>query len=405
MNYRCKISVAFLLVLVLLVPLSLSCGGGGQPGVVTIKIGEIIDFTGPGAPAVISLHRAMVDLVKYYNNEGLIPGAKLKLISYDCQDNPARDILGYDWCKEQGAEVIFAVHPTTPITVRPFAERDKVPIATVSYTDAAAEPPGWVFIFSASTNACARTLLKWLSEYRWDYTRGIPKVGFFGWSEPMALGTSAAIEQYCQAKPDKFDYVGTFLAPFGSLTSQAEIQALKDCDYIYVQSIPAGAFIRDYHAKGYDRATFIGDASNVGYYDFFVNVCGWEALNGMITTNIAPWWNEPNNHAVAFIKEVIDRYHPGVVPEDIGASYEGGFFLILSFFEVVRQAVQEAGLENFDGQAFYNAAVKFNLTFEGLPPAGFTQTSRVFVNQVAMHEWRAEVKSMVRISDWMPVVE
>jgi hypothetical protein len=347
----------------------------------------------------------MVDLVRYYNNEDLIPGGKLKLITYDYQNNPARNIPGYEWCKERGAKVVFGVHPDTPLTLKSFAERDKVAIGTVSYTDAVAEPPGWVFIFGCSQNAQARTLLKWLSENRWDYTRGIPKVGFFGWSEPMALGTAAAIKEYCQAHPDEFDYVGSFLSPFGALSSVAEVRGLKDCDYIYAQNMPAGEFINAYHAKGYDRAIFVCDACDVGYYDYFVDLCGWQALDGMITTNTAPWWNEQNNHAIAFIKEIIKRYHPGVIPEDMGASYGGGFFLIFPFLEVARQAVEEVGLQNFDGQAFYNAAVKFSLTFEGLPPAGFTQTSRVFQHYVAIHEWRADVQSMVRISDWMPVVE
>ena len=88
----------------------------------------------------------------------------------------------------------------------------------------------------------------------------------------------------------------------------------------------------------------------------------------------------------------------------MGASYDGAFSLVLSFFEVVRQAIEEVGIENFDGQAFYDAAIKFNLTFEGLPPAGFTETNRVLQSHVAIHEWRAEVETMVRVTDWMPVV-
>ena len=119
MNRSWKVAIVSLLVLALLVPLSFSCGGGGKG--VTITVGEITDFTGPSAPACIPMHHALEDLVRYYNDEGLIPGAKLRLISYDTRTDASRYTLAYDWCKERGANIMAAMITGSAETIRPFA--------------------------------------------------------------------------------------------------------------------------------------------------------------------------------------------------------------------------------------------------------------------------------------------
>jgi len=172
--------VACFLVVALTALFGVGCGGGGEGGKVTILVGEIIDLTGPGSPAVKTFHYATQDLARYYNDQGLIPGAEIKLATWDMQFNTARDLPGYDWCKQQGAKVIFGIHESTPITLKPFAERDKIPVFTGSFTEAAAEPPGWVFIDGADVAKQEATILKWVSNNDWDYAAKarVPKVGF-----------------------------------------------------------------------------------------------------------------------------------------------------------------------------------------------------------------------------------
>jgi len=347
----------------------------------------------------------MEDLVKYYNDEGLIPGAKLRLVGYDTRTDPARYIPGYDWLKEQGADLILAVVTGSAETIRPFAENDRIPVATVAHSKAAVEPPGWVFVLTAPIPPQAKTLLKWLSENDWDYdAQGTPKLGFYGWQEPISIGVDAAIKEYCQAYPGEFDYVGGFMGPLGSMTCVAEVEQLKDCDYVFGSMFMGAVFIKEYRARGYDAAQFIADAGSFGFYEFMVEKAGWENLDGYITTMLAPWFDE-ENAAVAFIKEVIDRYHPGASPKDMGGSYHGAFFMLLSIFEIVRQAVEEVGAENFDGQAFYDAAVKFSLQYEGLPEYYFTDTERCLLHECAIYEWSAAAEELVRLTDWLPLIE
>jgi len=161
--------------------------------------------------------------------------------------------------------------------------------------------------------------------------------------------------------------------------------------------------IKAFSLKGY-HTQFIADSGSFGFYKFMVESVGWENLDGYITTMTAPWFDE-DNATVAFIKEVISRYHPGKSPEDMDGAYHGSLLLMYSMFEVLRQAVEKVGIENYDGQAFCDAAVKYSLQMEGFPQCYFTDTVRYLVHQCAIYRWSAEEKRLVRLTDWLPFVE
>lgn len=55
--------------------------------------------------------------------------------------------------------------------------------------------------------------------------------------------------------------------------------------------------------------------------------------------------------------------------------------------------------ENFDGQAFYDRAVRFKTDWAGYPEWGFTETQRYLVKHTAIYEARADVEDVVRVSD------
>jgi len=404
---KCKMVAAFVLILVMLVPLSLSCGGGGGSGGGggTITVGFLTDFTGPGGPAIAKLYPVIQDLVKYYNDEDLIPDAKLRLVSYDTRMDPARYVPGYDWLKQQGTKVFVTTLPGGAETIKAFAEGDRNTIFSFIYSEAMMQPPGaeWVFAVTIPSNPEVKTTLKWISENHWDYTQGIPKIGFYDWETTDGIDRKAAIEEYCQTHPDKFDLVGSFLTPPGAMDPVGEVEKLKNCDYIYTQSIQATYFIKSYHDRGY-HGQFLGSSTSFGFYEFYQSLLGWKRLDGLITTMVVPWWDE-ENAAVTFIKEFIDRYHPGKSPEDMGASYCGALFMARSIFEILQQAVTDVGAANLDGQALRDEAVKYSLHYEGLPEYGFTDTVRYLVHETAFYEWSAESEGLVRLSDWIPLIQ
>jgi hypothetical protein len=72
-----------------------------------------------------------------------------------------------------------------------------------------------------------------------------------------------------------------------------------------------------------------------------------------------PWLEKGNcfclTPMVEQAKMVLQRYHSGEVDAilDEGLSYTGGWHNLTVAFEILKQAIEEVGAENFDGQAFY----------------------------------------------------
>jgi len=405
-----KRAVASSLVLALIVALCLSCAGPSE-GKVIIRIGQITDLTGISSPSLLPLNYAVEDAAKYYNDKGLIPGVEIKIVTYNEQSDYSRDIPGYDWVRERGAQIVITLLPTTGEMLKTFSEKDKVPLAALGGSMALVEPPGWQFWFNAPPSHEIRTLLKWISENDWDWeTKGPAKIGFAAWEAPYQIELEETLEEYCQDYPEQFQWVGGYLVPIGTPTWTGEVEKLKDCDYIVRGAIAqaTGAFARQFEARGY-TTTYIGGSAVTSFRGFIVDFCGWEALDGALTTSVCPWWNEPSA-IVDLAKTILDRYRPDEAEEMIhaGTGYLGGFHNMLEILEIVRAAVEEVGDENFDSQAFYNAAMNYETTgplWEGYYPEwSFTETKRYLADHVMIYEWSAEAEDLVAVSGWLPFV-
>jgi len=408
MRHCWKRAMAIWLVLAMVATLCFSCGGKAEVNTV-ITIGEMTDLSGPASPALYTLNYALKDVVSYYNEEGLIPGVTLKVVTWDTKYDPSRAKPGYDWIRGQGAKLIINVDPPTGVVLKSFADRDKVPVFSLSVVQAMLEPPGWVFSPSNTPSAGMKTLLKWLSENRWDYnTKGIPTVGCVGWSEPVTVGLAETMQEYCQAHPGQFQWAGGFVAPMGTLMWGGEVEKLKNCSFIAVPGYPMGEFIKVFQGRGYST-TFIDAGVAIAYVTFLVDQCGWPALDGLLSTCVSLYWNEPA-HMVDTAKELLRRYRPKQAQEimDAGVSYVGGFHNLIAAFQILQQAIEQVGAKNLDAQAVYDAAVKYKTAgpmWVGIPEWAFSETKRYLGDHVAVYEFNAKAKDVIRITDWLSLVE
>jgi ABC-type branched-subunit amino acid transport system substrate-binding protein len=401
-----KRAAVALLALVLAVMLLPGCGGGGGAKT-TITIGEMTDLTGPASPALIPLHYAVEDLVRYYNEEGLISGVKLRLATWDTQWNPARDIPGYDWLREQGAKLIITVPSTTALTLKSFLERDRVVVASLTTTPAVCEPPGWAFCFSNSDYDNTKTLLKWVSEHDWDYAQGIPKLGMVGEVDPSLQEVDEALKEYVQDHPGQFEYVGSFMAPIGTTLFSGAVEKLKDCDFVCVTSMDAPRFITQYEGAGY-HARFINVGGGATVRGFWADLYGWETLNGLLTTSSSLCWDQ-STPVVDLAQKLVHEFHPGKAEDIIysGGAYPGGYQETIPILDIVKAAIQKVGAENIDGQAFYDAAVEYKTEgsmWEGYPQWSFSETKRYLVDDIVLYQFSAEKKDLVKVTDWLPLV-
>jgi len=408
MKSKSSFAIAILLILAILSTTYLGCGGKGEKEGKTIVMGFLTDMTGPASSMLVFGDQVYYDLARYINDNDPIPGARIKIIAYDTQYNPARDRLGYDWLRERGASVVFSGIPTVGDTLKETAARDKVVIVSSSPSTYQLEPPGWVFGLTPPVGWVMKGFLKWISENDWDYqAKGRkPKIGSVGWDEPYHRDVTNALKQYVSDHPDQFEWVAGPIAPMSTMTWTAEVETLKNADYIYLPSTGVGipTFVRPYRDKGYE-AKFLGLDAMTAFLELIVKSTGWDYLDGSLTAHTTLYWSD-QFPSVDKAKELLQTYRPDQKDRimSMGLGYVSEYFCAAFQFELLRQAVNEVGAENFDSQAYYNAATKFSWWTDGLPPRGygFTETIRYARKDFRVYEWSASAHDLVGVSDWVP---
>ena len=406
---KSKAVIACVMALALVATLCLGCAEEeGKGKVTTITIGDITDMTGPAATALIPIIYAEDDLARYFTEENLVPGVEFRVVHYDAKYDPSRDLPGYYWCLDKGAKVIITPLPTTGETLILHAERDKIPVGCLTTTVPQIEPPRWNFTLGVSGSWLTKTLLHWIPENHADFPTDRPAtIGVAGWQEPHMIDVSRGVEEYCLAHPEEFDYVGTYLTPLGGVTWSGEVAKLRDCDYVVMPGTGTGisTFINQFRDAG-GTATLLQTDAGAAYRGLLVDACGWDRLDGTLTTHPTLWWGEPSD-IVDLAEDLLHSYHPGEADDIIhsGIGYIGSFHQYYGFFQILKAAIEEVGAENFDGQAFYDTAIGYTATYEGYEESGFSQTKRYQWTATLIWEWDKGEEDLVRASDWLPLVQ
>ena len=155
-----------------------------------IIIGNLSDLTGVSANAMKITNMALEDTVAYYNEQNLIPGIGLEVITYDGQYNSVLDGPGYKWLKENDADLVFTAVPPTAATLKSYVEADEMVLFTWAPTQEAISPPGYVFAPSNTLSEyIGYTLLKCVAENEADFPSDSPAViGGAYWAETYGNG-------------------------------------------------------------------------------------------------------------------------------------------------------------------------------------------------------------------------
>lgn len=371
---------------------------------IVVTIGNITDITGPGAYAVTKVGMALEDLAAYYNDNNLIPGIRFEVITYDGQMDPAKDIPGYEWLRENGADLIFTTVPATSTTLKPRVESDEVVLFTVAGNREGFLPPGYVFNLGIDPEYEAYTLLRWIAENDWDYqTKGPAKIGGAAWSESYSDTLLAAMEEYCSIHPDQFEWIGGYLTNFGFIWS-AEVEALKDCDYIY-PGIILKNFVEQYREAGHNGAKFMGSDSQAVFLGMIDDADLWDEIDGMLFLKTSRWWNE-EGELIDLIKQLVYQYRPNDA-EEIIRSGNGYLAMnqVYSMFLIIGEAVETVGPQNLDSQSIYDAAASFVFTSDNVQKASFGIEKRDAVDAYAMYEARGMEQDIFRVQDeWFPTI-
>ena len=217
---------------------------------VVITIGNLTDMTGVASSALNTITMVLEDVVRYYNDQNLIPGITLEVINYDGGYDPALDLAGYEELKAQGADLIFSPVTSAGATLKPYLETDQMVLFTVTPTEEALTPPGNAFCpGNTSAKYASFTLLKWIAENDPYFPEGRPaRVGGAYWAEAYAEELLAGAEAYAKANSDKYEWMGGYLTDF-TFTWAYEVESLSDCDYLF-PPVPVNQFAKEYRGAG-----------------------------------------------------------------------------------------------------------------------------------------------------------
>ncbi len=372
--------------------------GTSEPVIITI--GNLTDQTGPGATAMSTVNKALEDLVKYYNDKNLIPGAELRVINYDGHLEPSQDIPGYEWLMERGSDLIWTSVPATPMTLNSRVNRDQV-ILFCATGNLEEFTPGYAFNLGPVPQHEAFTLLKWIAENHWDYqSKGPARIGGAAWADSYSDAFMNAMKEYAKAHPDQFEWAKDYLTDF-KFAWQTEVEGLKNCDYVFVPT-PMHIFVEQYRNAGY-TATFIGSDTHTAFLGMIDKSDLWDEIDGMLFIRHPRWWNEEGT-IIDLTKKLLYENHPDSAEEIMrdGSGYMAVYpaYLMLN---IIANAVKDTGGPiNFDSQALYDAATSFSMTIDGIERYSFDDTKRYVPNYYAIYEASATDENLFRVdAEWL----
>ncbi len=364
------------------------------PNDLIIKIGNLTDLTGPGASGMEMVNTALEDTARYYNENNLIPGVKLEVIHWDGQTDPARIIPGYEWLKHSGADVFTTCAPGVAVTLKPrLAAEENVLFSQVGEMEAL-EPPGHVFCLGTVPEHDAYTFLNWISKNDWDYEKNGPaRIGAAAWAEPYAIGFVQAMKEYAKVHPDQFEFVDGFLSDF-KFNWSTEIEALKDCDYIFPPII-MHEFAKGIRNTG-SEARFIGGAPHTAFFDLLSAANAWQAIDGMLFVYTGGWWHEEIK-LIIVQEQMLDMYHQNDKEKIIakGSSY-GGVGTYLMLCDIIAKTVEKTGPEGFNSETLYQTAQTWSYPMEDRADYTYGPEKRYIFNDLCVLEASGTQQTLVR---------
>jgi len=197
------------------------------------------------------------------------------------------------------------------------------------------------------------------------------------------------------------------------MTFTSEAQRLKNEGVNYVATVEGNVFpnvLRDLRAIG-SQATLLDCIGSMGSYERIdVQMVGWDLLDGQYSTSNSFAWSDPSDPIVQLATTLVHRYHSSEAQGlMVGNTYVGPAAMMVAILEILQQAVKNVGAENFNGQAYYDAALNYKTTssiWKNYPEFSFSETKHKLMDQSLITGFKGgSVKDYVTISGWLPDID
>jgi branched-chain amino acid transport system substrate-binding protein len=300
----------------------------------TIKLGNLVDLTGPTSDQGKDISQARIDAVQYFNAKGGINGKKIELVSVEYGFQPPRAVAAYKKFVEED-KVILVLGYGTPDTeaLRPYITKDKVPYLSGSYSGHLTDPKQTPYNFPGGIDYSSqiRIFLNYVRETWTDASRK-PRVAFIFADNAYGRAPIEAGREY--AKEIGVDLVDEQIIPtvLTDATSQLLNMKKKDPDFAYIntntQWVPV--VLKDSLKLGL-KTTYV--VNNYGFDERTPSLAG-EAAEGVIGIADVAFWGDD----VPGMKVLTD-FHKEHHPNDTHNSpYMRGWLWVIVAVEALKRS-------------------------------------------------------------------
>jgi branched-chain amino acid transport system substrate-binding protein len=299
-----------------------------------IKLGNLVDLTGPTSDQGKDIAQGRIDATQYLNEHGGINGKKIELISVEYGFQPPRAVAAYKKFVEED-KVLLVLGYGTPDTeaLRPYITKDKVPYLSGSYSGHLTDPRRTPYNFPGGIDYTSqiRIFLNYVKETWKDGSRK-PRVAFI--FADNAYGRAPIESGRNYAKDVGVDLVDEEVIPtvLTDATSQLLTMQKKNPDFAYIntntQWVPV--VLKDSYKLGL-KTTYV--VNNYGIDERTPGLAG-KAAEGVLGFQDVAYWGD-NVPGMKTLMEFHQKHHPN----DTHASpYMRGWLWVIVAAEAIKRA-------------------------------------------------------------------
>ena len=315
--------------------------GDDVPGVTSdiVKIGIVIDMSGPAAFYGQQATTATRTLFKHLNEQGGIHGRKLKAFIEDNQYDPVRTIAGAKYLvSRHNVFALVNVLGSTPIVALfPFIKEHKIPTLPGINECAQVFNPPKRYLFHATTPIYDQALF--IVEYIIkDLKARDPKLAIIyqedNWGKDGLKGFRKAAKYY------GLNIVAEKSYKRRATDFSSQVVGLKRAspDYVYNAGVHAAGVLKEARKLGL-QTQFIGDSGNLGK----TIKLGGSAVRGFMLTYSRALATE-DSVGVNRVKEISKRYKVGI---KIAPEYLWGWLNCMVLVEGLRKSGRNLTREGY----------------------------------------------------------
>lgn len=398
--------VSLLAAVVLATPVLGACAPQAPAKEKVIKIGYLLDLTGPVSVS-LGKNTLATWLTPYrdLNDRGGINGVRVEPMWEDYAFNVDRAVAAYKKFKDGGAVVIHPITTLAAEAIQPLSTRDRIPLVGNSTTDKLVDPTQWHYTLSPSYTQMFASIIKYVKD-NWKDTSRKPRIAQIAWDAPIGRGHIAASEAY--AKQIGVDLGPWEFIPLIPLDTTPNLLRIKDAkpDFVVLQfgnNISAVSVLRDALKLGMlDKVTWINGFQNVN-----AAVSNWEAIgDGTLGISDTIFPEETNIPGVNALFDTLGKY---IAPDPATKKpyFDGTTGLILradlAVIEALTRGVNKVGFEKLDGPAVKDALETFkDYDLKGLvAPLTFGPTKRQGQSSMRFFQLDFKAKQWKSQTNWI----